>query len=117
MTFVLSVSQSYKWPVTVELATDGGGREKFSFDAEFKRLPSEKVKELLNPDEDAGPVTDEEFCRENLVGWAGIKDVKGADVPFSYEALNQLLQIHPVPGSIVQAWFDSISGGKAKQKN
>lgn len=117
MAFVLSVSQSYKWPVTVELAADGGSREKFSFDAEFKRLSPEKVKEVLNPGEDVEPLTDEEFCNQYLVGWSGIKDDKGADVPFSQDALDKLLRIHPVPACIVKAWIDSVYGGKAKQKN
>jgi hypothetical protein len=115
MSFVLSVSATYKWPVTVEIAADGGGRHKFTFDAEFKRLPSDEVKRLLNPEDGDDAPTDEDFCRDNVVGWSGVKDDEGSDVLFSQESLNKLLQIHPVPAMIVKAWIDSISG--AKQKN
>ena len=117
MAFVLSVSETYKWPVVVELASDGGRNEKLTFDAEFKRLPSERVKQLLNPNEDDEGLTDEQFCQSYVVGWSGIKDDQGADVPFSQDALMTLLRIHPTPSCIVRAWIESISGGKAKQKN
>ena len=39
MSFVLKVSDSYSWPITLVLPVDGGRREKHTFDGEFKRLP------------------------------------------------------------------------------
>jgi hypothetical protein len=47
-------------------------------------------------------------------GWSGIKDDKGADVPFSQDALEKLLKIHPAPAAISKAWIESISGAKEK---
>jgi hypothetical protein len=114
MAFVLSQSPAYKWPVEIKIAADGGVHEKFTFDAEFKRLPSERVKEVLYPGEDAKSPTDEDFCREIVLGWSGIKDDKGADVPFSQDALEKLLKIHPAPAAISKAWIESISGAKEK---
>lgn len=115
MAFVLSQSPSYTWPVEIQIANDGGQHEKFTFDAEFKRLPSERVKEVLYPSEGTKSPSDEEFCREIVLGWSGIKDDKGADVPFSQDALEKLLKIHPAPAMIVKAWIGSIS--EAKEKN
>ena len=114
MAFVLSQSPSYKWPVEIKIAADGGVYEKFTFDAEFKRLPSERVKEVLNPKDSASSLSDEDFCREVVLGWSGIKDDKGAEVPFSQDALEKLLKIHPAPATIATAWISSISSAKEK---
>lgn len=115
MAFVLSQSPAYKWPVEIQIATDGGVHEKFTFDAEFKRLSSDRVKEVLYPKEGATSLGDVEFCREIVLGWSGIKDDKGGEVPFSQDALEKLLKIHPAPANIAAAWIGSIS--KAKEKN
>ena len=47
MAFVLKQSDTYKWPVTVEIPIDGGRFDKQTFDAEFKRLPQERNTAIL----------------------------------------------------------------------
>lgn len=114
MAFVLSQSPSYSWPVAVEFPIDGGRFDKQTFDVQFKRLPQSRIREILDPVEGAG-VSDDQVCHEVVMGWSGIQDGKNSEVPFSEKALNELLEIPLVAGSIVKAWIDSLA--KAKRKN
>jgi hypothetical protein len=113
MAFVLSQSESYSWPVTVEFPVDGGRFDKQSFDAEFKRLPQQRIREIWDLIQ-SGDLTDDELCGEVLTGWAGIQDGKGQDVPFSEKAKADLLNVPLVAAAIVSAWLDSLSKGKRK---
>lgn len=118
MSFVLKQTASYTWPVPLLIPVDGGRREKHSFDAEFKRLPQSRIDEIIKLARaiDSGKSDDSEDLtavpREVLIGWSGITDDNGKDVPFSESALNQLLEIPTVAGQIVQAWFESMAVAK-----
>jgi hypothetical protein len=90
----------------------GGKHEKQSFDAEFKRLPQKKVQELVS--ESIAENTDSVFCKEVMVGWKGIQDDDKKEVPFSQEALDELLEVPKMATSIVQAYMASIAGSKIK---
>lgn len=110
--FKLVQATTYSWPVSVELPVDGGRTEKASFDAEFKRLTQSRIEEirgLIERDE----IRDVDLVREVLVGWSGVVDADGP-VPFSAQALNQLLDIPTVASSIVYALFQSLTGAKRK---
>ena len=50
--------------------------------------------------------------RELLIGWTGITDDAGKDVPFSESALDQLLEIPAIAGQIIKAWFSSMEVAK-----
>jgi hypothetical protein len=121
MSFVLSKPTSYTWPVRVSLAINGGKRHVETFDAEFRRLPQSRINEIVRQARAAergrgdDEIEDQEVARELLVGWAGITDDAGKDVPFSEAALNQLLEIPTVAAQIIGAWFDSLK--EAKRKN
>lgn len=123
MAFVLQQSASYKWPVKIVLAIDGGKREVSTFDAEFKRLPQSRINELLQEiraqergrGEQDNLIQDTDVVEELLVGWSGVTDDAGKDVPFSGAALKQLIDIPTVASQIVKAWFDSLQ--EAKRKN
>jgi hypothetical protein len=110
--FTLSKSGSYSWPVHHEIPVSGGKHEKQSFDAEFKRLPQTKVQELVQ--ESIAENTDKVFCKEVMIGWKGIQDDKGNEVPFSQDALEELLEVPKMATSIVQAYMASIAGSKVK---
>lgn len=85
-------------------------------------LPSEDLmRQLMEASTEAEPMTDEDACRELVMGWEGISDAKGNDVPFSEGALEKLLKISGAPGAIVKAWLESINPeaqdlGKRKPK-
>jgi hypothetical protein len=113
MAFVLSQSKSYSWPVTVEFPIDGGRFDKQSFDAEFKRLPQTRIREIWDAIQ-AGELNDDDLCAEVLVGWVGIQDAKGGDVPFSEKAKTDLLNVPLVAAAIVTSWLDSLAKGKRK---
>ena len=121
MAFVLSKSASYTWPVRIILAIDGGHRDRETFDAEFRRLPQSRINEIVRQARAAErgrgdyEIEDQQVARELLVGWSGVYNDEGNDVPFSEAALNQLLEIPTVAAQIIGAWFDSLS--EAKRKN
>lgn len=113
--FVLSQSDSYSWPVVVELPTDGGKTFKQTFDGIFKRLPQSRIVEIvdeLSKEKSALQYTD--VAREVLVGWSGVNDNSGEPVPFSQSALEKMLEIATVPSTVVNTFFASHSGAKRK---
>jgi hypothetical protein len=122
MSFVLKQSATYKWPVTIVLPVDGGRREKFTFDAEFRRLPQTRINEIirtarlaergkLDPEDE---IQDQDGAKEILAGWDGVVDENGKAVPFSEGSLAQLLEIPTVAGQIIRCWFESIEVAKRK---
>ena len=126
MAFVLNQSQSYSWPVSIQLPADGGKREKSSFDALFKRLPQSRINEIQQlvqqriksaerGDELDNGVTDQSIAAEILVGWAGILDADGDDVPYSEAVKAQLLDVPMMAGALIEAYFTSLV--ELKRKN
>jgi hypothetical protein len=125
MAFVLKQSTSYTWPIPLVIPVDGGRKETHTFDGEFRRLPQSRINELLtlarnvelgkaDPDE----MEDIQTAKEMLIGWSGVLDDAGKEVPFSDLALSQLLDLPGIAGQIVKAFFKSIQSekepGKAK---
>jgi hypothetical protein len=49
-----------------------------------------------------------------LVGWSAIEDGEGGEVPYSEKAKEQVLDLPAVSASIVEAFFDSLKGGKKR---
>lgn len=111
--FVLSQSNSYKWPVSVEFPIDGGKHEKQTFDAEFKRLSQTQIENVRKQIEES-TTTDRDLAKSVLIGWSGITDGNGGEVPFSDSASDQLLDIPLVAAAIVMAFIGSLSGAKRK---
>lgn len=126
MAFVLNQSQSYSWPVSIQLPADGGKREKSSFDALFKRLPQSRINEIQQlvqqrikaaerGEELDNGVTDQSIAAEILVGWSGILDADGDDVPYSEAVKAQLLDVPMMAGALIEAYFTSLV--ELKRKN
>jgi hypothetical protein len=124
--FVLNQSQSYSWPVSIQLPADGGKREKSSFDALFKRLPQSRINEIQQlvqqrikagerGEELDNGVTDQTIAAEILVGWAGILDGDGDEVPYSEAIKAQLLDVPMMAGALIEAYFASLV--ELKRKN
>ena len=119
MAFVLKQSASYTWPVPLLIPVDGGRREKHSFDAEFKRLPQSRINEIIKLARalemgrgDDESLDDKTAAKEILIGWAGITDDAGKELPFSESALAELLEIPTIAGQIIRAWFNSMEVAK-----
>lgn len=113
MAFVLKQSDSYSWPITFDLPVDGGRHQRETFDGQFKRLPQSRIL-AIGKEIEAGDLTDVELACEVLVGWAGVTDDAGKEVPFSQKALQQLLDVPMLATAIVSAYFDSLKGAKRK---
>lgn len=107
--FKLSQSNSYYWPVTVEMPADGGKFEKHTFDAEFRRMSVDELQALGDTDETGGIA-----CRTIMVGWKGIVDDSGEEVPFSETSRDQLLQWPTVRIAIMQSFRASLAGAGRK---
>lgn len=111
--FKLAQSNSYKWSVKVELPVDGGKFEKATFDAEFKRLSQTRITELRTQMEQPG-YNELDLAKEVLIGWAGVVDGDGNEIPFSEGNRDQLLDIPMVAVAIGMSFFESLSGAKRK---
>jgi hypothetical protein len=107
--FKIDQSASYWWPVTVEFPVDRTTRKE-TFDAEFRRLPQSRIREITAQDSTFDAVA---LAREVLVSWKGIQD-DGQDMPYSEAARDRLLDVPLVAGAITSAWFASLTGAKAK---
>ena len=64
-------------------------------------------------------VEDQGLAREMIIGWSGVLDDEGKEIPFSDSALNQLLEIPTVAGQIIKQFFESTKSEKepGKRKN
>jgi hypothetical protein len=118
MAFVLKQSDTYTWPVAFDVPVDGGRHERQTFDGEFKRLPQSKVGPMvaeLQRLEDLGDLDRiTEIAGEVLVGWSGVNDDAGKEIPFSQKALEQLLEVPFLAVAVIKAYMDSLKGAKRK---
>ncbi|MDX2074704.1 MAG: hypothetical protein SFX19_10150 [Alphaproteobacteria bacterium] len=111
--FVLGPKDSYTWPVTVEVATDGGKIEKQEFNARIKRLGQARIEELEAKIKD-GEIKDKDLAAEILLGWDGVFDANSKEVPFNDSTKEALLDQALVASAVVTAFFESLTGGKRK---
>ena len=82
MAFVRKKVKTFKWPVQVQEPSDTkpGEFETSEFIAVFKRVGMSKL-------QDSEVVDNISLIRKVLVGWEGIVDEDGEEVPFSDEVL------------------------------
>ena len=113
MPFILKRDDRFSWPVSFDVPIDGGKFKRETFDAEFRRLSQSRLGEITKQVR-TEEVSDLDIAREVLVGWSGIKDDDGEDVPFSESAREQLLDVPMLATAIVAKYFESLQGAKAK---
>lgn len=114
MAFVITQSDAYFWPVTIEIPIDGGRYEKHTFDAQFKRLTQSRI-EGLTDNVFAQNIKDRDVLAEVMTGWKGVNDNNGDEFIWSEKNRDIMLDIPMVAATIVKAWLASLSG--ARQKN
>ena len=107
MSFVLKKVSSYKWPVAVEIPVDGGKFKKETFTAIFKRISRSEFNSLFAEGEDA-------LVDAIVVGWTGIKDEDGEDLPFDDTTKAQLFDDPFVLKGLINAYADSFQGAPVK---
>tara|TARA_R110000787_G_scaffold90044_1_gene190496 strand:+ start:9069 stop:9413 length:345 start_codon:yes stop_codon:yes gene_type:complete len=113
MAFVLKKSNTYKWPVSVDVPVDGGKHERVTFDVEFKDLTQSRLLEIAELSAEGG-MTDVEIAREVITGWAGIEDEDGTELPYSVTKRDELLDVPMLASTIASAYLDSKKGAKRK---
>lgn len=111
MAFIVKKVSDYFWPVKYdEPDTDSGVHITQTFDAKFKRLPSSRYKELLG----MKGACDEIFVAEILVGWRGIQNDDGSEIPFSKEKKAELIDRSGFARACSTAYIESVNGIKIK---
>lgn len=110
--FVIKKAESYVWPVTFRIPTDGAKYESVSFDAVFKRITQTRIGEITKAVED-GSISDADLCREVLIGWSGITEDE-KEVPFTPGMLDRLLDVPGFAGAVVGTFYESLVGARRK---
>ncbi len=113
MAFVLKKTNSYKWPVSVDVPIDGGKHDRVTFDVEFKDLTQSRLLEIADLSSE-GNLTDVEVAREVILGWAGIEDEDGEELRYSITKRDELLEVPMMATAIAGAYLESKQGAKRK---
>jgi len=131
MAFILDSASTYSWPVEFDVPANAGRRVRQSFDAEFRRIDQDEVEQIVAGvrrrealQEDGQELPDELECFDPvsvagdlLVGWSGIKDANGDEVPFTDATVTRVLKTPTVAAMVVRAWAESIAGSKRKNSS
>ena len=110
MAFVRKKNKTFKWPVVVREPSenDAGVFEESEFIAVFKRL---KVSEYQKAVEDK---TEFEMMKMMLVGWEGMKEEDGQDIPFTDVNIKDLMEDADWIKAVSSAYTESLIGEKVK---
>lgn len=109
--FKINQSTTFKWPVKVEIAKDGGGFEKATFDVVLKRM-TRSENEAIGQAVFNGTMTGVDAVKQITCGWDGVTD-DGSPVEFSATNLDRLLEVPGVAVAIFKAFTEAHSGGLA----
>ena len=113
MAFVLKKSNSYHWPVTFDIPTDGGKHQRETFDIEFVDVTQSRLQEMYQMSSD-GEMSDADVAREVMIGWKGIEDENGKELPYSITKRDELLEVPMMASAIATAYIESKKGAKRK---
>jgi len=111
--FKIAATPTYKCKVKVTFPGDNGSAVSNVFTAIFKRLSQSELDEM-SAAVAAGTVKDSEVIAKVMVGWEDVADESGTPLEFNDQNLAALMDLHPVRPTTVKAYYDSISGAKAK---
>lgn len=105
--FTFQKDYRFTWPVTVFVPTNAGQEEQ-SFTGHFRLLPKAELEELLAKDPGNDDAT---VCRAALVGWGDdLVTEEKAQVPFSKDALEQLVMVPFIRVAIARAYWTAANG-------
>ncbi len=121
MKFVLSKKHLYWWPVTVSVPNPdrdrAGEMVEMTFRMRFEALPRDEALALQERAAGAEGSAHADMMRV-VQGWDDdVVDDDGKAVPFSAEALQQLLQISWYRLGVYRAWAASLVGEAPKRGN
>ena len=111
--FKIAQSSDYFWPVTYSFPGDNGRTEKATFDAKFKRISQSRIDEL-KAQFAADEFREIDLVKDVLVGWRGVTDADGQDIPFSISDRDRLLDVPMMAAQIGKAFLESLAGAQRK---
>lgn len=111
---------SFFYPVKVPVVLDSGRKKTFTFDMKFKRMSKSAYFEALKSDDTAA---DDPVARDaNLIldiaeDWRHVQDEQGADLPFSFENVYQMINDVPSAAVAIISTFNVavLAGGQAEK--
>jgi len=108
MAFVRKKVKTFKWPVQVtEPSEDRPGEfDKFEFTAAFKRV---KLSELESLGEESGLP----LLKKVMIGWEGIQDEDGKEVPFSSKELESFSDDVDWVKAVLAAYTKTYEGAES----
>lgn len=114
--FKLASIAAYWWPVAFQVPSQDtpGQFNEASFDAKFNFLGVKEYAALLD-DAEKKPLDDRAVSKRVVIDLRGVQDEGGADLAFSDEMFDGLLNLNGVAQAIVAAYI--ASRGKAAEKN
>lgn len=98
-----------KWPVTVNVPVDGGKTQESEFTAVFKPISKKEYDQMVKDESN-----DEKFISTLLVGWEGLQDEDGNDIPYDPSFIPELVQFAFVRTAILTA-YHRMSAGVAEK--
>lgn len=113
MSFRLIVSNTVTIPVSGSMPDAAGKPSRFSFTLRAKRLSLSELRTMTDGVDDR---TAPQFLLDNVQGWDNVLDDDGNLVPFSRDALEQMLEILGMAGLILSAYVEAC-GAKGAAKN
>lgn len=111
MTIKIIVADRVAFAARGTITGETGAAEAFEFRVTAKRLTEQGLRDSVNaPDRDTTA-----FLADVVVGWAGVLDDEGNEVPYSPQALRQLCgNCLGLSQIVFEAYLDAV---RAKAKN
>jgi hypothetical protein len=105
MAFVRKKVKVFSWPVNIEEPSDGGTFDTVTFDAKFKRVGRKEFQKL-------GEKGELDLLKVIMVGWEGIQDEDGKELPFSIEAMRDLSDDPYWIRGVLKAYTETFEGAR-----
>lgn len=104
--FKLDLSPSYFYPVKLAVLDADGKLETRVFDARFRRFSQQEGEALVREAESAR-VTDQQVVDRALIGWRGLQDGDGNDLPYTPENVATVLSVAGLRAALVTSFLES----------
>lgn len=106
-----------EWPVKISVAGDGGSLSSSQMTVDLTLLTKGDFDAAVAAAKGGAVLdVDAEVLKSLIIGWSGVVDETGAEVPFSVEALSTLSGMPNARAAIYDAYFEA-GAGKAAAKN
>jgi hypothetical protein len=113
--FKLAISNTVTFQVKGSVPDSAGKDQPFSFTLTADRVKQSDIEAILAElGKGGGQVSD--WLADRVTGWSGVQNEDGADMAYSREAFEQLLDLVGMSGVIFGAYVEAC-GARGKAKN